>query len=98
MRTCILLIALGSWIGVSAQQSSVTLEQAIQQARTNNKSIQASALDIEYQKQIRRTSTDIGKTNVLYMQGQYNSYAKNDNNITITQSIPFPTVFSAQRC
>jgi heavy metal efflux system protein len=96
MRTRILLIALSSCIGVSAQQSGITLEQAIQHARTNNKSIQASALDIEYQKQIRKTSTDIGKTNVLYMQGQYNSYAKNDNNVTITQSIPFPTVFSAQ--
>jgi cobalt-zinc-cadmium resistance protein CzcA len=96
MKTCILLIALSACISVSAQQSGITLEQAILEGGTNNKSIQASALDVEYQKQIRRTSTDIGKTNVVYMQGQYNSYAKNDNNITISQSIPFPTVFSAQ--
>jgi cobalt-zinc-cadmium resistance protein CzcA len=30
------------------------------------------------------------------MQGQYNSFYKNDNNLTVTQSIPFPTLFIAQ--
>jgi heavy metal efflux system protein len=79
-----------------AQQNTVTLEEAIQQTLRGNKNIEAASLDIEYQRQIKRTATDVGKTNVMYMQGQYNSYVKTDNNITISQSIPFPTVFTSQ--
>jgi cobalt-zinc-cadmium resistance protein CzcA len=30
------------------------------------------------------------------MHGQYNSYVKSDNSISITQTIPFPTVFTSQ--
>ncbi|HEY3403601.1 MAG TPA: CusA/CzcA family heavy metal efflux RND transporter [Ohtaekwangia sp.] len=74
----------------------VTLEHAIQQAIQKNKQVEAAQLDVEYNRQLKRTASDIGKTSVMYMRGQYNSYVKNDNNITITQSIPFPTVFSAQ--
>ena len=80
----------------SVQQLPVTLEEATQQALQKNQSIQAASLDIEYQQQIKRSSIDIGKTNVMYMRGQYNSYAKDDNNISITQSIPFPTVLTSQ--
>jgi cobalt-zinc-cadmium resistance protein CzcA len=82
-------------MSVEAQQL-MTLDQAIQQARQSNKNVQASMLAVKYQEQIKRTSSDMGKTNFLYMQGQYNSYAKDDNNITVTQSIPFPSVFAAQ--
>ncbi|MEJ1238726.1 TolC family protein [Chryseolinea sp. T2] len=81
---------------VAAQPQKVTLEQAMNQAVQINKSIQAADLGIEYQRQLKRTSTDIGKTNVVYMRGQYNSFAKDDNNVTISQSIPFPTVFATQ--
>jgi len=35
------------------------------------------------------------KTDISLLYGQYNSLVKNDNNITISQTIPFPTVFSA---
>jgi cobalt-zinc-cadmium resistance protein CzcA len=60
-----------------------------------NKSVQAASLEVDYWKQSRKTSGDIGKTSVMFMGGQYNSYAS-DKNITIQQSIPFPTVFSSQ--
>ncbi|MGC3943198.1 MAG: hypothetical protein QM762_01450 [Chryseolinea sp.] len=66
------------------------------QAIQNNKSIQAADLGIEYQRRLKKTSTDVGKTNVVYMRGQYNSFAKDDNNVTVSQIIPFPTVFGAQ--
>ncbi len=35
-------------------------------------------------------------TNISLMYGQYNSYPRNDNNITVSQTIPFPTVFGAK--
>lgn len=96
----VLLLTCGGTLSVQGQGSypleRVTLEDAIQQALLHNKNIQAAALDVEYAHQIKRTSSDIGKTSVMYMQGQYNSYVKDDNNITITQSIPFPTVFTSQ--
>ena len=94
MKFIIIAIAFFSDFTVSAQQV-VTLEEAISQALQNNKLIQAADLSIEYQRKIKRTSTDVGKTNVMYMRGQYNSYSKEDNNITITQSIPFPTSFTS---
>ncbi len=96
----LIALAFGGAMNVNAQstvqQLPVTLEEATQQALRKNKSIQAASLDIEYQQQIKLSSIDIGKTNVMYMRGQYNGYAKDDNNISITQSIPFPTVLTSQ--
>jgi cobalt-zinc-cadmium resistance protein CzcA len=74
------------------QQHEVTIDSVIQLALKNNKSIHAATAEVEYWKHLKRTSTDIGKTNLTLMQGQYNSY-ESDNNLTITQSIPFPSVF-----
>jgi cobalt-zinc-cadmium resistance protein CzcA len=74
----------------------VSVEEAIDLAMRNNKSIQAASLEVDYYKQSRRTSSDIGKLNATMMLGQYNSYSK-DNNLTLTQQIPFPTVFSSQK-
>ena len=79
----------------NSQQKPVTLEEAIQIAVQNNTGLRSAALEVEFQKQLKRTSTEIPKTNAMLMYGQYNSINK-DNNFTITQSLPFPTVFSSQ--
>lgn len=78
-------------------ETTVTLDEAIQHTLHKNKRIKAATLDIDYQKQLKRTAGEMGRTNIVFMRGQYNSYEKGDNNITVTQSIPFPTVFSSQR-
>jgi cobalt-zinc-cadmium resistance protein CzcA len=96
MRLLVVMTLIFCSLFTFGQPGKVTLEQAMTQAIQNNKSIQAADLAIEYQRQLKRTSTDIGKTNVVYMRGQYNSFAKDDNNITVSQSIPFPAVFGAQ--
>lgn len=75
--------------------SGLTLQQAIDGALKNNASIKAGNYEIDYSKALKKTSTDIGKTNVSLTHGQYNSI-KTDNNITVSQSIPFPTLFSSQ--
>lgn len=77
-------------------QEEISVEEAIRLSLENNKSIHAASLDVDYYKQTRRTSSDVGKLTATLMSGQYNSYAT-DNNITLTQSIPFPTVFTSQR-
>lgn len=92
------MITVGMLISVTTFAQApkpVTLDVAIVQALQNNKSIQTAALDIDYFKQVRKTSSDVGKTTAMLMQGQYNSYAS-DQNITVTQAIPFPTVITAQ--
>lgn len=79
---------------VKAQQI-LTIDAALRQSIANNKSLAASALELESQRQLRNASVDLPKTSINLLYGQYNSLAK-DNNITVTQSIPFPTTFSAQ--
>ena len=80
-----------------AQQNvqQLRLGEALSIALRNNASIKASEFDIETNRSLKRTASDIGKTSFSGMFGQYNSYVKSDNNITISQSIPFPTTFNA---
>ena len=75
--------------------TGITVQQAISEALKNNANIKAGNYEIDYSKALKRTATDIGKTNVSLTLGQFNSINM-DNNISINQSIPFPTVFSSQ--
>ena len=74
--------------------TQLTIEQALDVALKNNAGIKASRYDVETSKALKKTYSEVGKTSVMGMFGQYNSAAK-DANITITQSIPFPTVFTS---
>lgn len=76
-----------------AQQ--LTLDSAIQVAINRNHIIKTASLSIDQQKRLKGTSIDLPKTEVSLMAGQYNGPSKQDKNITISQSLPFPTVFSA---
>lgn len=82
---------------ISAQNidAPINLQQAIDVALKNNASVKAGNYEIDYNKVLKKTSTDIGKTNLSLMRGQYNSI-KTDNSITISQSFPFPTLFTSQ--
>lgn len=73
----------------------ISLEQAIETALKRNPTLQTGRTEIELQRALKRTATDIGKTTVSLQLGQYNSFAQ-DNNLTISQIIPFPTVFTSQ--
>ncbi len=97
LTVSILLLALTGISGLANGQSQqVNLNQAIDLAIQNNNTLKAATYEIDYQKQLKKTSSEIPKTNVSLTYGQYNSIEKNDNNLNISQSIPFPTVFSSQ--
>jgi cobalt-zinc-cadmium resistance protein CzcA len=81
---------------VFCQTVPLPIEKAVQEALSHNESIKAAGFELESQKQHRKSSFDLPKTDVMLMFGQYNSYAKNDNNITVSQSIPF-SVFGTQQ-
>jgi cobalt-zinc-cadmium resistance protein CzcA len=75
----------------------VSLEQCLSMAKENNPSLKAAKMQIQKEVMIGKSMTEIPKTNVTGMMGQYNSYYSRDNNITVSQSIPFPTVFVKER-
>lgn len=90
--TVILTISVGD---VFSQGNPLSIDNAIEEALKNNESIKAANFEFESEKQLRKASFDLPKTDVIFLYGQYNSYAKNDNNITISQSIPF-SAFGSQ--
>jgi cobalt-zinc-cadmium resistance protein CzcA len=95
-KTAAVVIILMTMTFITNAQTPVTVEQAVTTALEKNKGVQAATLEVDYYKQSRKTSSDIGKMTATLMKGQYNTYAS-DNNITLTQSIPFPSVFTTQR-
>jgi cobalt-zinc-cadmium resistance protein CzcA len=72
-------------------QTPISLEEAVQQALKTNPSVKSGEFNYAAQKALKKTSFDWGKTSLLWMHGQYNSLNQDDN-YTLTQSIPFPTV------
>lgn len=82
-------------LGKSQSAPASGVQQLVDEALKSNAGLRAAGYEVDYSKALKRTSSDIGKTNVSLMHGQYNSL-NTDNNITINQSIPFPTVFSSQ--
>lgn len=83
-------------IPVAGQVKTVSLDSAISIAHSNNKNLQAVSAQTEYYQYQKKASTELPKTDVTLTYGQYNSFYKQDNNITVAQTIPFPTVFSAK--
>lgn len=79
--------------GTHAQK--ISREEAIQTALKNNDRIKSAEYQVEFARQVRKTETDIGKLSVAFMRGQYNTIQQ-DNNLTLTQSIPFPTTMASQ--
>ena len=82
----------------NAQQvttGNISMKDAIEMALKNNRGIKSLEYDVDLQKVLKRTAFDISKTNVSYTRGQYNSANKKDNNITVTQNLSLPLLYSA---
>jgi cobalt-zinc-cadmium resistance protein CzcA len=77
------------------QHVGLTMETAIQTAIKNNPAIRSAELEIGRQQALKGTAGDIGKTNLDFQYGQFNSNSR-DNNITISQSIPYPGVLKSR--
>lgn len=78
-----------------AQSAPISIKQAVDAAVLNSPLINGGKLSVKLQQQLKRTAFEMPKTDISLLYGQYNSLVKNDNNITISQTIPFPTLFSA---
>lgn len=95
MRQYFLIPILFFAIPLFAQQV-FTVEEAIAYAKQNHPVIHAVLLQEQQAHALQTVAIDIPKTEFAYMKGQYNSANKNDNNFSVTQSFPFPTIWHAQ--
>ena len=90
-----ILVLLCFSLRLFAQENPLSVNEAIEFAINNNQNVRAQELQVQSQRQLKKTGAALPKTDVRLMYGQYNSYAKQDNNITISQVIPF-TAFGSQ--
>src|SRR5688572_24534889 len=97
MRKFVIVLFCFSLSRSFAQEKLFSLPEAIEYVLKNNASIKAADYHVEAQRQLKKTSIDLPKTGVSLTYGQYNGYPKNDNNITITQTIPFYALGSQSR-
>ncbi|HLK96693.1 MAG TPA: TolC family protein, partial [Hymenobacter sp.] len=73
----------------------LTSAQAVSQALQTNGTVQAAQRALEAQQAVRRAAYDVGRTALSVSYGQYNSY-RNDNNLTLSQSLALPGVYRSQ--
>ncbi|PZU07698.1 MAG: CusA/CzcA family heavy metal efflux RND transporter, partial [Chryseobacterium sp.] len=78
------------------QEISITAEQAVQMALSNNDLIKSKDLDIKASEALKPTAKELPKLSVDAQLGQYNS-KKFDQSFSISQNIPFPTLFKARK-
>jgi len=78
------------------EKTNFSLIEAIEYGLSNNGSIKSANLEIERLEALKKTSFDIGKTDVGLQYGRYNSF-ENDFAFSIGQSFQFPTVYSNQK-
>jgi len=76
------------------ENEKLTLESAITYALNNNPTIKEAQLKVNWEKKMRKTAVNIGKTNITWQRGQYNSIINNDNYFDVSQNFAFPTVYS----
>jgi cobalt-zinc-cadmium resistance protein CzcA len=96
----VIMICLLSACRISSQDltaKKLSLQDCIEIALKNNDNVKTAALETTYEHQLKKTSSELPKTDLSFMQGQFNSIYKYDNNITVRQTIPFPTVISGNR-
>ena len=95
--TLILLIGMICFPFLSQAQNdstqSLSLNAAISMALENNPTIKAARQEVEWNEQMKKTSSDIGKTQFNWQHGQYNSIINNDNYFDVSQTFAFPTVY-----
>lgn len=96
--TAILVFGLFSFNMADAQTPTVktiSVEDAISTALKNNLEIQSQNLNVQSSTTLKKSVFELPKTNVNFQFGQYNSINQ-DKAFQVSQSIPFPTYFTAK--
>jgi cobalt-zinc-cadmium resistance protein CzcA len=72
-----------------------TLSEALEMGMINNGDVQVAQKGIKLEELGKKSAFNLGKTDLLFKYGQYNSY-RNDFSIDVNQNISFPTVYGKQ--
>lgn len=96
MSLFILVIGLLSSQIATAQTKQYAIDELVEIALQNNRTILSNTLGIQSVEVLRGTISELPKLNLEGQLGQYNS-PKFDQSYAISQSIPFPTIFAARR-
>lgn len=95
-RKNLLIIVIIILPNLAFSQANLTLESFLDSAKENNSYL--NYLKINSEKELLKGKTVLmPKTQLSFMVGQYNSYYAFDNNLTLSQSIPYPTLFKEER-
>lgn len=82
---------------LNAQSTKIlSVEQATELALSNNNVMKSKDLDVKVSEALKPTANELPKMNFNAQLGQYNS-PKFDQSFSISQSIPFPTLFKAKK-
>lgn len=91
-----LLIVFFAFQSANAQTTkSISADDAVTMALKNNLNVQGQQFNLQSTQTLRRSAFELPKTGVNVQYGQYNSINQ-DLGFNISQSIPFPTYFSAR--
>lgn len=81
---------------ISAQGKEISLEEALETAYGNNKTLKVASLEYEAAKMKSKAIPSLPKTTISGLFGQMNTY-RFDENLSISQDIPNPSYIKAQR-
>ena len=95
LTICIFAIGLLGSNTAMAQQS-LTVDEAIAIALKNNQRIRSKVASIDASVAQIKTASELEKINIASQYGQFNSDLK-DLQFSVSQTVPFPTVFGAKR-
>jgi cobalt-zinc-cadmium resistance protein CzcA len=91
---CLLLVCWTPRL-IAQPMEALTLEEAISLAQQNHPLVKQAALEVEKQIKLKKTTFDLGTTNLNYTNGQINSAAI-DYHWQLNQQIKFPTTYLTQ--
>ena len=92
----ILMLSVFGFTNANAQTAKpLAIEDAISIALKNNLELQAKQFNVESTAKLKKSFFELPKTNVNFQIGQYNSINQ-DKAFQVSQSIPFPTYFTAK--
>jgi heavy metal efflux system protein len=90
------LLCLGYGQTKAQQTYSISLDSALVLAKSRNLQLNAARLSRESALYQKRSSSELPKTQLGLLYGQYNGFYKSDNQFTISQTIPFPGSIAAK--
>jgi heavy metal efflux system protein len=93
----LLLLLFALSLPFAPQAQGLTLAAAEARAVAYHQEMQLAGMAVQYQEALAKTQGELPKLDAQVMVGQYNSAEWRDNNFSLSQSMPFPTVFAHRK-